>query len=69
MYELFFFLKRLVMSCYYTIDTKFTVVVCVIGEEIMSGGQRVHVPEVMEKRARECGIDVKTISTYIDSFK
>uniref|UniRef100_A0A0D3DST9 aspartate--tRNA ligase n=1 Tax=Brassica oleracea var. oleracea TaxID=109376 RepID=A0A0D3DST9_BRAOL len=38
-------------------------------EEIMSGGQRVHVPEVMEKRARECGIDVKTISTYIDSFK
>ena len=57
------------MSCYYTIDTKFTVVVCVIGEEIMSGGQRVHVLEVMEKRARECGIDVKTISTYIDSFK
>ncbi|KAF3497084.1 hypothetical protein DY000_02056110 [Brassica cretica] len=39
------------------------------GEEIMSGGQRVHVPEVLEKRARECGIDVKTISTYIDSFK
>nr|VDD57266.1 unnamed protein product [Brassica oleracea] len=38
-------------------------------EEIMSGGQRVHVLEVMEKRARECGIDVKTISTYIDSFK
>ena len=57
------------MSCYYTIDTKFTVVVCVIGEEIMSGGQRVHVPEVMEKRARECGIDVKTISTYIDGFR
>ncbi|XP_048622915.1 aspartate--tRNA ligase 2, cytoplasmic-like [Brassica napus] len=39
------------------------------GEEIMSGGQRVHVPEVLEKRARECGIDVKTISTYIYSFK
>ncbi|KAL0714331.1 hypothetical protein Bca4012_021310 [Brassica carinata] len=38
-------------------------------EEIMSGGQRVHIPEVLEKRAVECGIDVKTISTYIDSFK
>ncbi|TMX02416.1 hypothetical protein EJD97_021671 [Solanum chilense] len=39
------------------------------GEEIISGAQRVHVPELLEKRAGECGIDVKTISTYIDSFR
>ncbi|KAM3345553.1 hypothetical protein P3S68_025262 [Capsicum galapagoense] len=41
----------------------------VIGEEIISGAQRVHVPELLEKRAGECGIDVKTISTYVDSFR
>ncbi|KAL3338355.1 hypothetical protein AABB24_030481 [Solanum stoloniferum] len=39
------------------------------GEEIISGAQRVHIPEFLEKRAGECGIDVKTISTYIDSFR
>ncbi|PWA89950.1 class II aminoacyl-tRNA and biotin synthetases superfamily protein [Artemisia annua] len=39
------------------------------GEEIISGAQRVHMPELLESRARECGIDVKTISTYIDSFR
>ncbi|CAN8229840.1 unnamed protein product [Cochlearia groenlandica] len=39
------------------------------GEEIISGAQRVHIPEVLEKRAGECGIDIKTISTYIDSFR
>ncbi|KAM3281051.1 hypothetical protein P3S67_028071 [Capsicum chacoense] len=39
------------------------------GEEIISGAQRIHVPEFLEKRAGECGIDVKTISTYIDSFR
>ncbi|XP_009791268.1 aspartate--tRNA ligase 2, cytoplasmic [Nicotiana tabacum] len=39
------------------------------GEEIISGAQRVHVPEFLAKRAEECGIDVKTISTYIDSFR
>ncbi|CAN6919506.1 unnamed protein product [Brassica oleracea] len=39
------------------------------GEEIMSGAQRIHDPELLEKRARECGIDVKTISTYIDGFR
>ncbi|KAM3268626.1 hypothetical protein P3S67_031569 [Capsicum chacoense] len=37
--------------------------------EIISGAQRVHVPELLEKRAGECGIDVKTISTYVDSFR
>lgn len=39
------------------------------GEEIISGAQRVHVPDFLEKRAEACGIDVKTISTYIDSFR
>ncbi|XP_020203910.1 aspartate--tRNA ligase 2, cytoplasmic [Cajanus cajan] len=39
------------------------------GEEIISGAQRVHVPEFLEQRAAACGIDVKTISTYIDSFR
>ncbi|KAI7984450.1 Aspartate--tRNA ligase 2, cytoplasmic [Camellia lanceoleosa] len=38
------------------------------GEEIISGAQRVHVPELLATRAEACGIDVKTISTYIDSF-
>ncbi|XP_076930742.1 aspartate--tRNA ligase 2, cytoplasmic-like [Bidens hawaiensis] len=39
------------------------------GEEIISGAQRVHIPELLESRATQCGIDVKTISTYIDSFR
>ncbi|KAL3731016.1 hypothetical protein ACJRO7_011104 [Eucalyptus globulus] len=39
------------------------------GEEIISGAQRVHVPEFLTKRAESCGIDVKTIETYIDSFR
>ncbi|XP_022857457.1 aspartate--tRNA ligase 2, cytoplasmic-like [Olea europaea var. sylvestris] len=39
------------------------------GEEIISGAQRVHVPEYLTERAQACGIDVKTISTYIDSFR
>ncbi|EHA8589721.1 Aspartate--tRNA ligase 2, cytoplasmic [Cocos nucifera] len=39
------------------------------GEEIISGAQRVHLPELLTKRAEACGIDVKTIATYIDSFR
>ncbi|XP_057987428.1 aspartate--tRNA ligase 2, cytoplasmic-like isoform X1 [Hevea brasiliensis] len=39
------------------------------GEEIISGAQRVHVPELLEERAKACGIDVNTITTYIDSFR
>ncbi|KAH9330030.1 hypothetical protein KI387_002138, partial [Taxus chinensis] len=39
------------------------------GEEIISGAQRVHNPELLTKRAKDCGIDVNTISTYIDSFR
>ncbi|KAK3007198.1 hypothetical protein RJ639_017085, partial [Escallonia herrerae] len=39
------------------------------GEEIISGAQRVHIPEFLAQRAEACGIDVTTISTYIDSFR
>lgn len=39
------------------------------GEEIISGAQRVHIPELLATRAEACGIDVNTISTYIDSFR
>ncbi|XP_047322277.1 LOW QUALITY PROTEIN: aspartate--tRNA ligase 2, cytoplasmic-like [Impatiens glandulifera] len=39
------------------------------GEEIISGAQRVHVPEFLETRAKACGIEVSTITTYIDSFR
>lgn len=39
------------------------------GEEIISGAQRVHDPEFLTKRAEACGIDVKTVATYLDSFR
>ncbi|XP_042025715.1 aspartate--tRNA ligase 2, cytoplasmic-like isoform X1 [Salvia splendens] len=39
------------------------------GEEIISGAQRIHVPEFLTERAQACGIDVSTISTYIDAFR
>ncbi|KAG6497093.1 hypothetical protein ZIOFF_044980 [Zingiber officinale] len=39
------------------------------GEEIISGAQRIHLPELLTTRAEACGIDVKTISSYIDSFR
>ncbi|KAL8167413.1 hypothetical protein V2J09_008912 [Rumex salicifolius] len=39
------------------------------GEEIISGAQRVHDPDLLTTRAEACGIDVKTISSYVDSFR
>ncbi|PKI31783.1 hypothetical protein CRG98_047822 [Punica granatum] len=39
------------------------------GEEIISGAQHVHVPEFLIERVQSCGIDVNTISTYVDSFR
>ncbi|KAF8097535.1 hypothetical protein N665_0286s0044 [Sinapis alba] len=39
------------------------------GEEIISGAQRVHDPELLTEQARRFGIDVETIKTYIDSFR
>ncbi|KAL6888647.1 hypothetical protein ACP4OV_009673 [Aristida adscensionis] len=43
--------------------------VFVRGEEIISGAQRVHVPELLTKQAEARGIDVSTISSYINSFR
>lgn len=39
------------------------------GQEILSGAQRVHEPELIEERARAWGIDVGTIASYVDSFR
>eukprot|EP00775_Hariotina_reticulata_P013281 gene13281-13412_t len=39
------------------------------GEEIISGAQRVHDPELLAARASACGIPLDTIQAYIDSFK
>lgn len=39
------------------------------GEEITSGAQRIHDAEMLAKRAQECGIEVDTIQSYIESFR
>lgn len=39
------------------------------GEEITSGSQRIHDPKLLETRAKECGIEVETILSYINAFK
>ncbi|KAI3970685.1 hypothetical protein MKX01_024332 [Papaver californicum] len=39
------------------------------GEEIISGAQRVHIPELLSTRAEGLGIDLKSIETYIDAFR
>ncbi|WZY86125.1 hypothetical protein YC2023_032509 [Brassica napus] len=39
------------------------------GEEIISGAQRVHDPELLTEQAKRFGIDVETIKMYIDSFR
>jgi len=39
------------------------------GQEIISGAQRVHEPELLTKRAQELGIQVETIKEYIDAFR
>lgn len=39
------------------------------GQEILSGAQRVHEPNLLEERARSWGIDVETIKSYVDSFR
>uniref|UniRef100_A0A1D1Z4G0 aspartate--tRNA ligase n=1 Tax=Anthurium amnicola TaxID=1678845 RepID=A0A1D1Z4G0_9ARAE len=39
------------------------------GQEILSGGQRIHDPEFLEERAKSHGIEVSTIQPYVDSFK
>lgn len=39
------------------------------GEEILSGAQRIHDPELLESRAKALGIDPATIKDYINCFK
>uniref|UniRef100_A0A0E0JVD2 aspartate--tRNA ligase n=1 Tax=Oryza punctata TaxID=4537 RepID=A0A0E0JVD2_ORYPU len=43
--------------------------VFVRGEEIISGAQRVHVPEVLARQAEARGIDVGSIAAYVDAFR
>lgn len=57
------------MPCYDNPNYSNSFDVFIRGEEIISGAQRVHVPEFLEERAQACGIEVKTISAYIDSFR
>jgi aspartyl-tRNA synthetase len=39
------------------------------GMEISSGGQRIHIPELLEKRLEANGLNPKDFTSYIDSFK
>ncbi|XP_393437.3 aspartate--tRNA ligase, cytoplasmic [Apis mellifera] len=39
------------------------------GEEIISGAQRIHDPELLTERAKYHGIDLEKIKSYIDAFK
>ena len=39
------------------------------GEEIISGAQRIHDPELLTERAKHHGIDLEKIRSYIDAFK
>lgn len=39
------------------------------GEEILSGAQRVHCPDLLSERAKEKGVDLEHIKSYIDSFR
>lgn len=39
------------------------------GEEILSGAQRVHCPELLTERAKDKGVDIQHIKSYIDSFR
>ncbi|KFK40259.1 hypothetical protein AALP_AA3G351000 [Arabis alpina] len=57
------------MPCADNADYSNSFDVFIRGEEIISGAQRVHIPELLEERAKEIGIDVTAISTYINSFR
>mmetsp|Transcript_14303 Transcript_14303/g.34268 ORF Transcript_14303/g.34268 Transcript_14303/m.34268 type:complete len:607 (+) Transcript_14303:104-1924(+) len=39
------------------------------GQEILSGAQRVHEPDLIEERAKAWDIDLKDIASYVDSFR
>jgi len=39
------------------------------GEEITSGAQRIHVPDMLNKNAEAIGVDLSPIQWYVDAFK
>lgn len=39
------------------------------GQEILSGAQRIHEPDMLEERAKVHGIDIKDIEAYVNSFR
>jgi len=39
------------------------------GEEIISGAQRIHNPDLLIKRATEMEMDISSLKSYIDSFR
>jgi len=39
------------------------------GVEISSGGQRIHIPELLEKMLKKKGLNPKNFKSYIDSFR
>ncbi|XP_031564101.1 aspartate--tRNA ligase, cytoplasmic-like [Actinia tenebrosa] len=39
------------------------------GEEVLSGAQRIHNPDLLTERAKHHGIDLEQIKSYIDSFR
>ncbi|XP_045457662.1 aspartate--tRNA ligase, cytoplasmic [Melitaea cinxia] len=39
------------------------------GEEILSGAQRIHDPDLLTERAKHHGIDISKIAAYIESFR
>ncbi|KAJ8751500.1 hypothetical protein K2173_016724 [Erythroxylum novogranatense] len=57
------------MPCYDDPEYSNSFDVFIRGEEIISGAQRVHDADFLTERAKQCGIDISTISTYIDSFR
>lgn len=43
--------------------------VFVRGEEICSGAQRIHNPDILVERVKEKGVSPETLSDYIDAFR
>ena len=39
------------------------------GEEVVSGGQRVHNAEMLEKRIKEAGVGIEGLRDYVEAFK
>ncbi|XP_050267107.1 aspartate--tRNA ligase 2, cytoplasmic [Quercus robur] len=57
------------MPCYDNPTYSNSFDVFIRGEEIISGAQRVHKADFLAERAQALGLDVQSISTYVDSFR